>query len=119
MQRLRLVLVALPLAVLGCGGVTPDKNPDPVEITGTVTLGGKPVDGATMNFQTTGQGAQALIPIKAGKYKGVVIPGKYTYYVTEGSHPAALKGVPAAWQAGSLERQVEIPGPMTLDVKLD
>ena len=118
-QLLQSTLLCLPLAILGCGGIDPGKNEDPVEVTGSVTLNGKPVDGAVMNFQATGAGAQAIVPIKAGKYKAVVIPGKYTYYVTEGKKAAALKGVSKDWQEGSMDRQVEISGPQTLDVKLN
>lgn len=118
-QLLRLTLLCLTLSILGCGGMDPGKNEDPVEVSGSVTLNGKPIEGAVMNFQATGEGAQALIPIKAGKYKGVVIPGKYTYYVTDGAKPGALKGVSKEWQAGSMERQIEIPGPQTIDVKLN
>lgn len=118
-QLLRFSILCLPLAVLGCGGIDPGKNDEPVEVSGSVTRNGKPLDGVVLNFQATGPGAQAIIPVKAGKYKGVVIPGTYTYYVNDGPRSGALRGVSKEWQAGSLERQVEITGPQTLHVKLN
>ena len=95
------------LTFLGCSH-NPGKNPDPIEVQGKVTLNSKPVSGVTFNFQPTGTGTQAALPVKDGTFKGSVTPGKYTYYVTEGASAANFNAIPQKYREGSLERQIDI-----------
>jgi hypothetical protein len=46
------------------------------------------------------------------------MPGTYTYYLSEGKSPAALKAIPAKFHAGSMDRQLDVSGG-TLDLRLD
>ena len=103
-MRKLIPLVALVLA--GCGGVNPAKNPDPVEVSGTVQLaGGKPVPDGTLHLQPTGSGGQATLPVKNGRFKGSVMPGKYTWYL------ASAARIPDKYKEGSLDRQIDVaPG---------
>lgn len=100
--------LCLLLPLLGCGGY--GTSPAPVEVSGLVTLGGKKVDGVTLNFITTGVGAQATVPVKNGEFHATMIPGQYTYFVSEGTNPAAFKRVPDKLRTGSLDRQVAVSG---------
>jgi hypothetical protein len=104
--------------LVGCS-VDPGKNPDMVEVQGKVTVNSKPLTGVTVNFQPTGVGTQATMPVKDGSFKGSITPGKYTYYVTEGSNTASYKSVPSKYREGSLDRQIDIGAGQTLDLKLD
>ena len=121
MTRKLIPLVAL--ALFGCGGANPGKNPDPVAVSGQVAFaGGKPVTDVTLNLQPTGAGGQAAIPVKQGAFKGDVIPGKYTYFFTEGprgSSPAAYQAIPEKYRAGALDRQVEVKAGTTLTLTLE
>ncbi|CAN5391459.1 hypothetical protein BH10PLA2_BH10PLA2_32810 [soil metagenome] len=116
MKQLSWLLLGLVLT--GCSGyINPGKNPDPVQISGTVTSNGKNLSDLVLNFQPTGSGVQAVFPVKDGKYSGTVTPGTYTYYLSEGRSAAAFKAVPQSWRAGSMDRQQAIEGG-TFDVKV-
>jgi hypothetical protein len=112
-MRHAILFAALVLA--GCG-VDPGRNPDPVEVSGRVSLRGKPVGDVVLNLQATGEGVQAALPVTGGTFKGTVVPGTYTYYFTETKSPAGLKAIPEKYHRGSLDRQIKITGgePLTL-----
>ena len=65
-----LLLVAFSLSHTGCGGIA--ANPNLVPVTGTITLDGKPLAGASVTFvgigATPGEGATGLTD-DAGKYE--------------------------------------------------
>lgn len=95
-------------------------NPEPVEITGKLTRAGKPVSGVTIFFQTTGQGGtQAAMPVKNGEFKGVIMPGTYTYSIQEGDDPKAFEAIPKQYYQGDLNRTVEVSAGARLEIKLD
>ena len=109
MQTIRkLPLLALLIALSGCGGINPGVNPDPVEIKGKVTVKGKALTDATITFQPTGVGGEAIMAVKNGEFKGSVIPGKYTYYFTDQKRSTQI---PESYRAGSMSRQIDVkPG---------
>jgi hypothetical protein len=113
-------MLLLILGLTGCGYRDPGKNPDPVEVSGQVTKGGKPVGDVVLNFQPTGDGTQATIPVKGGAYRGTITPGKYTYYISEaGGKANAFASIPEKYREGSLDRQIEIEKGKSLDLTLD
>ena len=106
MRKLSMFLVLFGLA--GCT-INPSKNADPITVTGTVSQDGKPVSDVVIQFQATGAGAQASMPVKNGEFTGSIIPGKYTYYFTESSaKPAGFRSIPEGFRSGSMDRQIEI-----------
>ncbi|MCI0376870.1 MAG: hypothetical protein L0215_04640 [Gemmataceae bacterium] len=114
----RFLFLLASLSLLGCGAHS-GKNPDPVEVEGRVTLKSKPVSGVTLQLQPTGTGTQASLPLKDGTFRGSVTPGKYTYYVSEGSNTAAFQVIPEKYRAGALDRQIHIGAGSKLDLTLD
>ncbi len=114
MQRL-FVAFGLSVCLMGCG-VTVTKNPDPVEINGTVTLGTAPMDKVVLNLQPTGPGLPASVPVTSGGFTTKLTPGKYTYFITEGKSKEEFEKVPKAFREGSMDRQVEISegGPLVI-----
>jgi len=117
MRRRTLILGMLMLT--GCGGASVTPNPDPVDVTVTLTAGGKPVNDVKFNFQPTDTGLPAVVDVKDGKVQTKVTPGKYTWFVSAGKTDAALKTIPAQYYEGALERQFEVNGGETIDLKLD
>ncbi len=115
---MRRLLFLLALLLCGCG-VNPGKNPDRIEIAGTVTLAGKEVHGVILNLQVTGTGTPASLPVTKGTVKGTVTPGKYTYYLSAASSPADFKAVPEIFRAGSLERQIVIKGTGPVEIAFE
>lgn len=117
-MRRTTLLVALLIA--GCGYKDPGKNPDPVEVSGRVTKGGRPVTDVVLNFQSTGDGTQAAVPVKSGDFRATITPGKYTYYISEVSgKTTAFAAIPEKYRNGSLDRQIEIETGKSLDLTLD
>jgi hypothetical protein len=108
------------IALAGCQ-TNPSPNPDPIEVSGKVTLpGGKAVSDVVLNLQPTGTGGQATLPVKNGAFKGSVMPGRYTYYITEDSkNPAAFAAIPERYRAGAMDRQIDIAAGSTLNITLD
>lgn len=112
-------LVAVFLMV-GCGKITPAKNPDMVDVSGTVMMGGKPLSGVILNLQPTGTGTQAAFAVSDGKFKGSATPGKYTYYISEpGGKENILPSIPKKYHAGAMDRQVDVSSGSTLTITLD
>lgn len=120
---MRKLMPLIGLALVGCGGIDPGKNSDPVEISGRITLaGGQPVSDVTLNLQPTGTGTQATLPVKNGEFKGTVTPGKYTYYFSEGPKgvkPAGFQVIPEKYRAGAMDRQIEIKAGSPLVLNLE
>ncbi len=58
--------------VSGCGGAAAPKVTPRVDVAGTVSLDGQPMDGidATITFSVGGGEAPAILPIKGGKFEG-------------------------------------------------
>ncbi len=53
--------------ILGCGGAATEPLPPTAEVTGTVTLGGEPVEGASVSFVNGGYADRATTDA-SGKY---------------------------------------------------
>jgi hypothetical protein len=81
--------------VAGCAG---SQGPETVEVTGTVTMGGKPVEGANVIFHPLDGGESTLASqsvtnaagqfelathVGGGKYRPGIVPGKYAVVVTK------------------------------------
>ena len=115
---MRKISPLLGLVLVGCAG-DPGRNPDPVEVTGSVRVAGKPVTDVVLNLQPTGAGGQAAVPVRNGEFKGTVVPGRYTYYFTEGRAPAAYRAIPEKYRAGSLDRQIDVGPGDRLTLNLD
>ena len=111
-----LLLVAANSIILsGCGSITPAVNPSPVAISGSVAQGGKPVSDLVLNLQPTGPGALPVtVALKNGQFEAEISPGRYTWYLSEGSEKSskkAFESVAESFRAGSLERQIDVsPG---------
>ena len=79
--RMRLIAVAMiGLSNFGCGGDTPPLG----QVTGTVTLDGKPVDGATIQFEPTTSG----LPTAFGRTDS---QGKYELWYSRGNKGALTR----------------------------
>lgn len=115
MRRFTFLIVLL----CGCGGINPGINPDPVEVTGKVTSGGRPVNDVTLVFHAIKGGVQASVLVRQGQFTRAVVPGTYTYYFTKGASPAGLTSVPEKYRAGDMERQLQITNGCTLDLLLN
>ncbi len=107
--------------IVGCGGVSVTKNPDPVSVTGSVTVLGKPLSDVVVNFQPTAGGLPATIQVSGGKFEARITPGQYTWFVTKASTRAgdkAIAQVPAAFQEGSMARliDVETSSPLVFEI---
>ncbi len=116
---MRILCAVLVLASLGCGGVSVAPFSDPVDVTGKVTMSGKPLTDVKLNFQPTGDGLPAVVDVKGGAFTAKLTPGKYTYYMTPGKKEAAFKAIPEKYLAGSMDRQHEIAAGTTLELLLD
>ena len=110
-------VVFLLAVVAGCG-VNPGVTADPVDISGKVTAGGKPVDGIVLNLLVTGTGTPAAIPIKEGAFQAKLTPGKYTYYITKGT-ATDMSAIPEKYGEGSMDRQIEIAAGQSLNINLE
>lgn len=111
-------LLAL-IALAGCSTKV-SKNPDPVEVSGKVSLQGKSVHDVTLTFLTVSEsGAQANFPVLNGEFKGQMYPGKYTYYFSEGKNPAVLDSIPTKYRIGAMDRQIDIKGGDALVLSLE
>lgn len=114
---MRRFVVIVALAIVGCD-VKVETIPDPEPVSGRVTRASKPVSDVVLKFQPLGRGSEAAIPVKDGRFKGVVVPGLYTYYFAESSVPAAFDAIPKDYRQGSRERTIEIDGE-EIEIALD
>lgn len=106
--------------LVGCGGVTVVPKADPVEVTFSITANGKPVNDVSMTLLSVGeQGGQAQGSVAQGKLKLTVIPGTYTYFVSEGKTPAAFNAIPAKYHAGATDRTFDVKEAGPIGLKLD
>lgn len=95
------------LISVGCArSIDPGTKPEAIDYTGTVTLGGKPVEDAVLNLQVIDKGTQATIPVVKGEFKAKLTPGTYTYYLTQGKNAAWFKNVPEKFQSGAMDRKL-------------
>lgn len=103
------VVALFALALLAGCESTPPAKADPVDVSGTVTMNGKPVGGVTIEFfPTSAMQAQGFAKLKAdGKFSVKLVPGNYTY-AFEGS-PAALKAIPASYHSNDANHTFEVP----------
>jgi hypothetical protein len=115
---MRRFIPLLAVVLIGCG-VNPGVNPEPVDISGRVTLAGRPVSDVTFNLQATGAGTQAMYPVKAGEFRGKATPGRYTWYLSEGSNASAFRAIPGKYRQGAMDRQIDVGAGSALDLKLD
>lgn len=109
-------------AIVGCGGVSVTPNPDPVAVTGNVTLAGKPATDIVINFQPIEGGLPAVVTVKDGKFEAQVTPGKYTYFVSKASTPSGEKSlakVPTAFHQGAMDRVIDVNGPGPLEFTMN
>jgi hypothetical protein len=104
---------------IGCGNKSVKKNAEPVEISGSVSMGGRPVNDVVFNLQPTGDGAQATLPVKDGAFQGTVTPGTYTYYISETRNARAFEAIPEKYRSGAMDRKVEVASGTRLTVQLD
>ena len=117
MKRLMTLLLA---AVAGCSQNIPvGTNPEPVNVSVNVTLGGAPVDGLKFNFQPVGDGLPAALDIKNGSASAPVTPGSYTWYISGSEKDLADKKIPEQYLEGAMDRKVDIKGGETIEAKLD
>lgn len=115
----RVLFLTTAVFFAGCGGPTIVPNPDPVEITFNVKRSGAPVTDLTLNLQPIAEGGQSMGPIENGVAKLSVVPGTYTYYVTQGKSEATLNAIPEAFRGGAMDRKLEISSGSTIDIALD
>lgn len=118
MQRIRkfcAAAAAVCIAVtLGCGG---SSNPATYPVSGTVTQDGKPVEGATVSFVTTGSGRGAVgVTDSSGKYNLTTfesndgaVPGTYKVRVAKYDGPQETEVDTMAEDTASDDGLVEMP----------
>lgn len=114
MRKLFLLLALVPL---GCG-VRVVENPEPVSLSGRVTVGGKPITGVMLNLQTTGKGLPAIIPVIEGAFEAKVTPGRYAYFITRGPLAESYELIPNEFREATLDRQFDMAAGKTLDVEM-
>jgi hypothetical protein len=114
-------MTGMLLSLIGCGGVTVNKNPQQIEVTLSVTTKGQPVDDVKLVMLAVDDkgGGQADGVVAKGKVKLTVYPGKYTYYVEAGKTDTSFAKIPTAYHQGAMDRTVEIQGGSEIELKLD
>lgn len=114
----KLLVLTVAVVLTGC---SPDVsiNPAPIEVAFNVKRAGKPLTDLALNLQPIAEGAQSVGMIDKGVAKLFVVPGTYTYYVTEGKSPIAAKAIPEAFKNGSMDRQIKIESAAAIDIAFD
>jgi hypothetical protein len=132
------VALAFGIAVAGCGGDVTDTLPRQ-EISGGVTLGGKPLARGVIQFQPASQGVAAGGEIKDGKFAiaraGGPVPGDYKVIISSAgaaektteplgppgaSTPPPVEPIPARYNTASkLTARVEAGKVNSFDFPLD
>jgi hypothetical protein len=115
------LMTVLLLSLVGCGGLTINKNPQQTEVTLSVTTKGQPVDDVKLVMLAVDDkgGGQAEGVVTKGKAKLTVYPGKYTYYVEAGKTDTSFSKIPTAYHQGAMDRTIEIQDGSSLELKLD
>ena len=112
----------LLLAAAGCG-VQVGKTLEPVDISGSVTVGDKPVSNVILNFQPTGAGTlPVMIPIKDGKFETTASPGRYAWYFEEtkdGKNAKEFEAIPVEYRAADLDRQIDVSAGAELEFAIE
>ncbi|QDS89582.1 hypothetical protein EC9_37820 [Rosistilla ulvae] len=101
-MRYNVIMMLVAAACAGCG--SPSTGPSTVSVQGTVTLDGKPVEGADVYF-ISGQFSSSAKTDAAGVYDlvGGAIPGPNTVYISKLSIPAgAMAGIDGAIDEGQM-----------------
>jgi hypothetical protein len=117
-----LTLAAMTVAMIGCG----ESGPKLVPVSGTVTLNGKPLEGAEIVFtpdpaSTEGQPAVDMTG-PAGNYKAMtrgrsgVVPGKYKVVITK-TPVVAAPSASAAFKDDPFMAQLSANGPDPVQAK--
>jgi hypothetical protein len=114
-------MTVLLLSLVGCGGVTVNKNPQQTEITLKVTTKGQPVDDVKLVMLAVDDkgGGQAEGVVAKGTVKLSIYPGKYTYFVEAGKTETSFSKIPSAYHQGAMDRTVEVQSGSELERKLD
>ena len=115
--RLVAILALFVPFVAGCSSAPPAK-PQPVAVSGTVTLpNGQPATDVTINFlPTPADQSQGFAKLANGKFSAKLNPGKYTYGF-EGT-AAGLKDIPKKYHSNNAEHSVEIQAGAELGINL-
>lgn len=117
---MRKYLRLLVLGLIGCGSVSVEENPEPVSITGKLTVAGQPVTGVKINLQPIGPGAlPAVMEVQNGEFTGQASPGKYTFFISPGSDANAFAAIPEKFHSGDMERVAEVDVGSPLELKLE
>jgi hypothetical protein len=118
----RFLITSMLVVGLGCSQGAKLKAP-PVNISGNVTQGSRPVGGVAIVFQPLGDGHMREIAVhKDGTFSGELVSGEYAYYVAK---PAQLVlGQPAAKLAAKyfqadLSRTITVEPDKLLAIALD
>lgn len=123
------VVALVTLAGLtGCGKETPTPG-KLVDISGTVTVGGKPLKDTYVYFQPAARGAQpAYLKLGPdGSFSGQLVAGEYTWHLTVPDYvrgaekqkaEAALKGLPGAYLSVSQDRKVDVDSGSKFDLQV-
>ncbi len=115
-------LIAFCLAIVslsGCGPSQAEKIGSEVNVSGTVTAGGKPVGNVVLKLQPLEQGYEKIIPLAAdGKFTVQTQPGKYAYYFVPKEGTKAVPASAASYAQASLERTVVVANGQSLDIDL-
>jgi hypothetical protein len=122
-KDMRKLICPVLLAFVALAGCQPSldmgTNPEPVEISGSVSKAGTPVDGLKLSLQPLESGLPAVIDIKAGKFSSTATPGKYTWFLSGDEAELEKRQIPQEFREGSMERTVEVPASQPLDLKID
>ena len=116
-----IIMTGLLLSLVGCGGVTVNKNPQQTEVTFNVSTKSQPVDDVKLVLLAVDDkgGGQAEGVVAKGKAKLTVYPGKYTYYVEAGKTDTSFAKIPPAYRQGAMDRTIEVQGGSDIELKLD
>lgn len=116
----RTLLSLLVLGMLGCGGVSVGTNPEPVDVSGKVSLAGKPVTDMKLNLQPMTAGCHPVVAeVTNGDFQAKAGPGKYTYFLSEGKDKAAFAAVPDKYHSGAEDRTVNVSSGATLNLEFN
>lgn len=115
MTRTRLISLALAalVSLAGCGKKTDPNRPKTYPVTGTVTLGGSPVEGATVTFQLTGKAGSAVgLTDAKGQYKLTTFgggdgaqAGEYKVAIFKYDRPAAQAAPAGQIASGAIDEK--------------